>query len=306
MRVFVTGGTGAIGSHAVPALVAAGHQVTALARTPAKAAVLEAQGATPITVSLFDRAGLTDAFAGHDAVANLATALPSTRDFVRAKAWADNHRVREEGSTNVVEAALAAGVGRVLQESVAMLYEDRGAEWIDEDVPTVDFPIARSGYAAEANAARFTAAGGVGVVLRLGWFYGPGAAHSDQFIALARRHLPPQTGPSDTYVSSIHLADGGEAVVAALGVPAGIYNVVDDEPVTRREYAETLAAAVGKRPWLRLPGRLALLLGDRTRSLTTSFRVSNARFKAAAGWSPRYPSVRQGWPAAVAAAASDP
>src|SRR5687768_17400367 len=98
MRVFVTGGTGAIGSSTVPALVAAGHQVTALARTPQKAAVLEGQGATPVAVSLFDQAALTDAFAGHDAVANLATALPKSRDFVRAKAWADNHRIRDEGS----------------------------------------------------------------------------------------------------------------------------------------------------------------------------------------------------------------
>ncbi|MFG1710190.1 SDR family oxidoreductase [Nonomuraea sp. M3C6] len=76
MRVFVTGGTGAIGGHAVPALLREGHTVTALARTPEKAATLAGQGATPAMVALFDREALASAFAGHDAVVNLATAIP--------------------------------------------------------------------------------------------------------------------------------------------------------------------------------------------------------------------------------------
>jgi nucleoside-diphosphate-sugar epimerase len=98
-------------------------------------------------------------------------------------------------------------------------------------------------------------------------------------------------------VSSIHVADGGAAVAAALTAPAGTYNVVDDEPLTKRAYADALAAAAGKRVCLRVPGRLALLLGDRSTSLTRSLRVSNARFRAASGWAPRYPSAREGWPA---------
>lgn len=82
MRVFVTGGTGAIGGYAVPALTGAGYSVTALARSDAKADVLGAQGATPLRVSLFDRDALKAAFANHDAVVNLATALPSTATFI--------------------------------------------------------------------------------------------------------------------------------------------------------------------------------------------------------------------------------
>ena len=102
-------------------------------------------------------------------------------------------------------------------------------------------------------------------------------------------------GSPKSYVSSIHVADAGAAVVAALGVPAGIYNVVDDEPVTKRSYADALAAAVGKRAWLCIPGRAALLLGNRSTSLTRSLRVSNACFREASGWRPMYPSVWQGW-----------
>jgi nucleoside-diphosphate-sugar epimerase len=294
MRVFVTGGTGAIGRPAVSALVDAGHTVSALARTPDRAAWLQERGARPVAVSLFDREGLALAFAGHDAVANLASAMPSTARFVRPSAWAATQRIRTEGSAAVVAAALDAGVGRVVQESVAMVYPDRGSAWIDEDVPPDRYPFAEGNLAAEASARRFTDAGGDGVVLRLGWFHGTGAAHSEELLALARHGVATMIGRPDGFVSSIHVEDGGAAVVAALGAPAGVWNVVDDEPLTKRDFADALGAAVGKTPWLRVPGRAARLLGHRTTSLTRSLRVSNRRFRAATGWAPRYPSAREG------------
>lgn len=302
MKVFVTGGTGAIGCHAVPSLVAAGHEVSALARSDEGADRLRRQGVVPVRVSLFDRPALAEALLGHDAVVNLATALPATTDFHKASAWAENIRIRTEGSATLVDAALEAGVPRLLQESVCMIYRDRGDRWIDETWPTDDFPAARSNLAAEASARRFTAAGGAGAVLRFGWFYGPGATHSEEFLALARgRGICVMMGAPRGYVSSIHVADGGRAVAAALTVPAGTYNVVDDEPLTKRDFADALAAAAGRRRCLRAPGRLALLLGEGTTSLTRSLRVANGRFKSAAGWAPRYPSAREGWIAMTAA-----
>jgi nucleoside-diphosphate-sugar epimerase len=224
--------------------------------------------------------------------------------FMDTHAWRDNDKVRTEGSAALVDAAITAGVGVFVQESVSMLYPDRGAEWIGEDTPTDSYPMARANLAAEANARRFSEAGRRGIVLRFGWFYGPGATHSEQFLALARRHICVEMGRPDGYVSSIHVADGGEAVAAALGAPAGRFNVVDDQPLTKREYADALAAAARKSAWLRLPGRAALLLGDRSTSLTRSLRVSNAHFKAATGWAPRYPSAREGWAATAAALGS--
>ena len=295
MRVFLLGGTGAIGGHALPALVAAGHAVSALVRTPDKAAEVKAQGASPVLVSMFDRAALTEALRDHDAVVNLATSMPTMATFVFRRAWRPTERVRIEGSAAVVDAALAAGVSRLVQESVSMVYPDRGDAWIDEDVEPDPYPNARGNLAAEASAARFSEAGGTGVVLRLGLFYGPGARHSEQFLAMARRHVVPLVGSPETYLSSIHMVDGGSAVVAALGVPAGTYNVVDDEPLTKREFADALSGAAATRPWVRGPGRLALLLGHRMASLTLSMRVSNRRFRDASGWQPRYPSAREGW-----------
>ena len=97
------------------------------------------------------------------------------------------------------------------------------------------------------------------------------------------------------YVSSIHMTDAGNAVVAALSAPAETFNVVDNEPLQKRDYAKALAAAAGTTAWLHLAGRMALLLGDRSTSLTRSVRVSNKRFQAATGWTPQYPSAREGW-----------
>lgn len=297
MRVFVAGATGAVGRHAIRALVADGHAVTAVARTPEKAAALTEQGAEALSVSIFDRSALTAAFDGHDAVVNLTSAIPPMAQFMNTKAWANNDRVRTEGSAAIVDAAIAAGVGRVVQESVSMIYPDRGSEWIDEDVPTDFFPMARANLAAEANANRFSGTGRAGVVLRFGWFYGPGATHSEQFLALARRHVCVVMGTSESYVSSIHMTDAGSAVAVALRAPAGTFNVVDDEPLKKRDYADALAAAAGKTAWLRVPGRAALLLGDRSTSLTRSLRVKNTRFRSVTGWEPRYPSAREGWSA---------
>ncbi len=291
MKVFVTGATGAIGGHAIPALVAAGHQVTALARTPDKAAVLTVQGATPCAVSLFDRVALTEAFGGHDAVANLTTAIPSPRNFMLPGAWSANERVRREGSAAVAAAAQAAGVPRLVQELITFLYPSRGDAWIDEDVAPDPFPLAEANLVAEANAREVDDS----VVLRFGLFYGPGSSHTTLLLASARRHVAFVAGAPGDYLSSIHLADAATAVVAALGAPAGLYNAVDDRPVTRREYPVALGAAVGKRPWLSVPGRTANLAGSRAALLIRSQRVGNGRLRAATGWAPSVPSVHEGF-----------
>jgi nucleoside-diphosphate-sugar epimerase len=117
---------------------------------------------------------------------------------------------------------------------------------------------------------------------------------------MARHHIGFVPGRSTTYLSSIHLDDAASAVVAALEAPAGIYNVVDDKPLTKREYARACADAVAARMWIRAPGRSALVLGDRTTSLTRSLRLSNKRFRDATGWRPRYPSAYEGYAATVA------
>jgi nucleoside-diphosphate-sugar epimerase len=306
VKVFVTGATGALGQHAVPALLTAGHDVTGLARSPEKAAALDRTGARPAQVSLFDREALTEAFDGCDAVLNLATAIPSMSRSVLARSWRANARIRTEGSTAVTDAALAAGVPRLVQESMVMAYPDSGADWIDESVPLDPFPIVRSTPVAESNTRRFADAGRAGVVLRFGLFYGPPAELSTLMLRMARWRVGVVLGGGDGYVSSIHLADAGSAVVAALDAPPDIYNVVDDEPLTKRAYAEAVADAVGRRPLLRGPGRLARLGGVNASTVSRSIRASNRRFREATGWSPRYPSAREGYRAIAATVVGTP
>ncbi len=300
MKVFVTGATGAVGRFVVPRLLAENHEITALARTNEKATVLTDAGASVAQVSMFDRVALTSAFAGHDVVVNLATAIPPASRAWRASSWAENRRIRTEGSTAVVDAALAAGVRQVVQESITFTYPDRGDRWIDEDVPIEPPPGTYSTAVAEANAQRFTDAGHAGLVLRFGAFYGPGSAQSDQILAAARRHVGLVMGRPGGYLSSIHLDDAAAATCAALGAPPGVYNVVDDEPLTRRDFATAVGAALGQRTWLYVPGRAALLGGDRTAALTRSQRVANGRFRIATDWAPRYANARDGWAATVA------
>ena len=299
MKVFVTGGTGAIGRFAIPELVGAGHDVHALARNDAKSAQLEAQGATPVRVSMFDEGELKDAFTGVDAVCNLATAIPPLTKGIRPSAWADNERIRREGSGVVVDAALAAGVGRLVQESITFTYPDRGDEWIDESVPIDPPPLGEAVAVAEANTARFSSAGGTGVVLRFAMFYGPDSEHTKAMLRAARLHVGAVVGKPSAYQSFIHLHDAATAVVAALTLPAGVYNVDEDEPLTKREGARAIGAAVDKRPWFSLPGRLAAFGGKNTEILRRSQRVSNAKLKGASTWRPAYPSAREGWRAVV-------
>ncbi len=162
VKVFIAGATGVLGRRVVPLVVAAGHDVSALARSDARAAMVGSLGASPVRADLFDPEAMRQAVAGHDVVCNLATHIPPTAKAARPGAWAQNNQIRTEGSKNLVDAALACGASRYVQESIAFLYVDGGSAWIDESSP-ID-PVANLGSAtvAESHAARVTAAGANG------------------------------------------------------------------------------------------------------------------------------------------------
>jgi nucleoside-diphosphate-sugar epimerase len=297
MRIFVTGGTGVVGTRAIPALVAAGHEVTAVARNEAKEDLARSMGATPVAVDLFDPAAVEVAVKGHDAVAHLATSIPPMTKAARNGAWDTNERLRKEASNHLVDAALAAGATHYVQESIAFPYADGGDRWIDEDWPVEHTGVFAGSATAEAAAARFAASGAIGVVLRFAQFHGPGSSHVKAFNTLARRRINPFVGPPESYTSFIHADDAGTAVAAALLVPSGIYNVGDDEPLTRREAGLVVAAAVGAKPPRSAPGPVRAVLPRSARALMKSLRVSNRRFRETSGWAPAHPSIRGSWAA---------
>jgi nucleoside-diphosphate-sugar epimerase len=299
MKVFLAGGTGVVGTRALPALVAAGHEVTALARTAAKAELVTRLGGTPTTVDLFDAAAIAAAVAGHDAVVDLATAIPPLSRSARKKAWAVNDRIRKEGSRNLVDAALAAGAERYVQESICFPYLDAGDRWVDEDSPIDHQPWGFAGAGeAERQTARFTASadGAVGVVLRFAQFYAADSSHTVTMSRTLRRRLNPFVGDPQGYVSQIHAEDAGSAVAAALGAPAGIFNVVDDEPLLRREAGAAAAAVMGLKPPRTLPAWVWRASPPSMKYVMRSLRISHDRFTAATGWTPAHPSIRTSWP----------
>ena len=302
MRVFVAGATGTLGRPTVAALIAAGHAVRGVARTPEKAEVLRRLGAEPVAVDLFDAGQVRPALAGSEAVLHLATHIPPLTRMRRRGAWRDNDRLRNQGASVLVNAALAVGAELYLQESITFLYADRGEEWLYETAPLdAPWPLA-SARDAEAETGRFGTRGGRGVVLRFATFYAPYAPSTLDTVRLARWRLVPVFGAGAHYMSAIHVDDAAAAVVAALAAPAGIYNVGDDEPLRMRDHMEAMARAFGFARPPRLPlGMARLLLGPSATVMTRSQRVANTMFKAVAKWTPRYPSAREGWPAIAAA-----
>jgi nucleoside-diphosphate-sugar epimerase len=294
MKVFVAGGTGQVGRRTVRGLLAAGHDVTVLARTAGSSGILRQLGAVPVTASLFDADALRRAVAGHDVVLNLATHIPVGSAAVRPGAWREDDRIRTEGSRTLVDAALHHDVGRFVQEAVAFVYPDFGDAWITER--TVPAPNPRSQaatMAATAQASRFSNAGGVGVVLRFGLFYGPDPASVDA-LARVRAGKAVVLGRPGGWLSPVHPEDAAAAVVAALGCPAGIYNVCEP-PVRRSDWAAAIGAAAGRGPATFYPALVQRLAGPRAEPLGRSLRVDSGAFTNATGWLPVRRSTSGGW-----------
>jgi nucleoside-diphosphate-sugar epimerase len=303
MRVLFTGATGVLGREALPALIAAGHDVTGLARGDDDAAWLREIGARPASLDLFDGDQVNAAVAGHDAVVHFATAIPPFARMTKRDAWAVNDRLRTEATRTLVDAALAHGVERFMFPSIVFIYADGGDAWLDETAaisPVWD--ALDSALDAESEVRRFADGGGSGIVLRLGRLYGPGRASSEliQAVSTSRRKAP-IVGSGRNFVSSIHSADVGSAVPIALTVPGGTFNVVDDEPVTAERLAASLADALGVGVPAKVPPVAArLAAGKAAALLTVSHRVSNGAFREATGWKPAHPSVVEGWHAVIA------
>jgi len=298
MDVFVTGATGVLGRPVVRLLAEEGHRVRALARSPSNDPVITRLGAKPVRGDLFDPASLAAAVAGSSAVLHLATRIPPRSKAASPDAWAENNRIRTDGTRNLVDAALAAGVSTVLYPGICFIYGDGGDGWIDAETAAVDAgPALTSTLDAEEEVGRFTRGGGRGIVLRMGYFYGPEAESSLDTLALARRGAAILAGPGDAFYPSVWVDDAASAVVDALrSAPAGTYDVVDDEPLPRRELARAVAEAAGRPFVLRPPMWLLKLVGGtQTEFMGRSQRVSNRRLKAATGWAPTVPDAREGW-----------
>jgi nucleoside-diphosphate-sugar epimerase len=302
VRVAVTGATGVIGTSAVTALVAAGHDVVALARTPEKADRVRAMGAMPVLTGLGDHDGLVDLFTGADAVCNFATSIPVGYAGALPGAWRTNDRLRIDGVRRVVAAAREAGVRRIVQESVSFLYAEHGDDWVTEASPLDITPATEPATVAEAQVQEYRCDSRVGVVLRFGIIVGDDAMTRWQLRAAARGR-PIGMGRPEGWLHPVHTDDLGPAVVAALTAPNGVYNV-GAEPVQRGDYVQAYAHTVGRDTVGFLGPVLSKLAGGRAEPLTRSLRVSSDHFTASTGWTPQHGKFDSSWLEAVTTARS--
>jgi 2-alkyl-3-oxoalkanoate reductase len=281
-------------------LLNAGHSVTGVARSAEKAMLLQKMGADVAQVSLFDPDALKRAVAGHDAIINVATHIPSTSRAFLNSAWEENDRIRKFGSTNLVDAAISTGAKIFVQESFAPMYRDHGDEWIDENWPVKPARYNLTTLDAEQSVSRFTQSAGTGIALRFSYFYGPdpGGATRD-LIWFVKKGWVALPGSPEAFISSLSHDDAASAVISALNIESGIYNVSDDEPLRRQEFFNLLADALGVR-YPKFPPRwVSKLMGSIAELLGRSQKISNRKFRDASGWQPKFPSLREGWKAVV-------
>jgi len=309
MRVFVAGGTGAVGAPLVRQLVERGHQVTATTRRPEKAEPLRRLGATVAIMDGLDAASVGEAVARAEpeAIIHQMTALSGTPDMRHFDRWfRTTNALRTTGTRHLLAAAQAAGVTRFLAQSYTgwtIARTGGAASTEDEPFDPDPLPAQRETLAAIRELERdVLGAPLTGIVLRYGGFYGAGAW--DALVAMVRKRMLPIIGDGAGVWSWIHVDDAAAATVAALERgEQGIYNVVDDQPARASEWIPHLARLAGAKPPLRVPVWLGrLLAGDVVVRLMTEVRgVSNARAKWVLDWRPRWPSWRDGFRHALGA-----
>ena len=306
MKVFVAGASGAIGRPLIPKLIAAGHEVTGVTRSEERADAIRRAGADAAVVDVFDADALRAAVeaAQAEVVVHQLTALPDRLDYRRQDLYEPTNRVRSEGTRNLLDAARAAGSRRFVCQSIAFAYRIEGARLKTEDDPLLEGapgPFGGGVRALREMEAMVLGANGMeGLVLRYGFFYGPGTHYGKDgpMVADVRRRRLPVVGKGTGVFSFIHVDDAAEATVAAVerGSP-GVYNVTDDEPAAMREWVPVLAEAAGAKRPLRVPLWLARLVGGRqVADFASELRgASNQKAKRELGWQPAHPSCRTGF-----------
>ncbi len=306
MRVFVAGASGAIGRPLVPKLVAAGHEVTGMTRSEARAEDVRAAGARAAVVDVFDSDALAAAMRGAspEVLIHELTSLPDRIDFRKEDTYAATNRVRTEGTRNLIDAARTAGARRLVCQSIAFAYRMDGEGLKTEDDPLLaDAPGAfGSGVSAlrEMEATVLGSEGIDGLVLRYGFFYGPGTYYAADGTSTedVRRRRMPIVGKGSGVFSFIHVDDAADATVAAVeqGAP-GVYNIVDDEPAPMSEWVPVFAEAAGAKPPRRVPVWLArFVAGKAVSGFAVALRgVSNEKAKRELGWQPAHPTWRTGF-----------
>jgi len=302
MRVLIAGGQGVVGRRVVRRLAGEGAEVLVPVAGPNRAPAAIMAGAVPVPLDGADRAARARMVSDVDVVVNLAGEIPRPSRAWRSAAWESVDRDWRETSRWLVAAMSGKSSGRLVQASTTLLYTDGGDRWISEDWPLAPTRVTEGAAEAEEQVGRLAEVGPVGVTLRFGSVYAADSEATRSALRAARRGLGNTVGSNDGYVSMIHADDAATAVIAAMDAPAGVYNVVENEPGTKLAQMDCIAAALGISRLNSTGAAIAALGGQRTKAMSRSHRVSNRFFRDATGWSPRYVNQAEGWAEVVVAA----
>ncbi len=300
MRVFIAGASGVLGQATTRQLRAHGHEVVGLVRNQEKARVVRELDAEPVIGDLLDLEFVRGAVRGADAIMHLATAIPK-KARPGAADWVMNDRLRREGTRNLIAAAREQKLQAFIQQSVAFLYGDRRGEWINEDTPLPNRPPSNLRSAVDAERYVLTAYdefGLPGVILRGATFYGPDAWHTRSMINAIKHRMMPILGSGEQYWHYIYVEDIAAACVCAAENPAPgeIFFVADDWPFHAGDFLNYLASQLNAPAPFKMTVLLAYILtGSGARQFSQSVRYRTDKIKKMIGWTPRYPTYREGF-----------
>ncbi len=297
MKIFVAGATGVLGRRLTRRFQDRGITVVGLVRNENGAHIVRTQGGYPVYADIFDADALARCAEGCDVIIHAATSIP-VKTKPKAADWAMNDRLRREGTQALTACAAHVGARTYIQQSVIWVARPSNGAFFDEESPVQPDPVSRSAYDSEVIARAAGEKHGFNVsVLRCGWFYGPDAAHT-RFLAdgLQKRRLP-IIGSGEALWSCLHLDDAaGAFVTAAEASLRGVWHIVDDHPVRVADFIRYFASRLNAPTPMHIPTWLARWVAGAyaVNFFTQTVRTSNARFRSATGWTPKYPSYREG------------
>jgi nucleoside-diphosphate-sugar epimerase len=309
MRVFVAGGTGAIGRPLVSRLVEAGHSVTVFSRTEARVVSLGVPGVAAAVGDALDAPTLAAAVesATPEVLVNQLTNLAQTMNPIAlARGLKQTARLRQEASATLVEAARSAGARRVISQSISFIYRPGPGTRTETDPLWTDAGGQIGALAQPVATLEAQTLGGEGiegVVLRYGSFYGPGTYFGPDgaFTGLVRRRLMPVAGRGGGLFGFVHVDDAVAATMAALDGPTGVYNVVDDMPAASSEWIPFVAALLGAKAPRHMSESLVRAVAGRHSAYLMCGQpaVSNHRARTELGWEPAFADWHTGFRTAL-------
>jgi nucleoside-diphosphate-sugar epimerase len=308
VRVLLAGATGVIGRQVIPVLVAAGHEVIGLARSPMRPPDADVVAADALDATAAAAAVRSVA---PDVIVHMLTAIPDPLDPKHlARDMALTNQLRTEGTANLLAAADGA---RVIAQGVAYAYDPSGSPVKDEHAPLWHHPPTQFApvVAAAADQERQVGSAG-GLVLRLGHLYGPGSSYAPEggLGRQLRAGKLPLVGNGGSRFSFIHAHDVATAILAAIEHPTvrGVLNIVDDQPTLVRDWLPEMAVTVGAPAPRHVPAWLARFLvgGWGVAYMTELAGASNLRARLELDWKPIYSTWRDGLAADLGLRASKP